>query len=320
MTQALLLHHLIMEQSELLGFDGCGISEADFLPGDAEKMEQWLAENRHGSMSYLERNKEKRYDPRLLVEHTRTIVTVLQNYFPAEQPPEKDNYKISKYALGKDYHFVIKEKLRKLQAAIEEVTGPLPNARAFTDSAPILDRAWAAKSGLGFIGKHSCLIHPRKGSWFFIGHLFLDVEVPAHQQKVNEYCGTCRRCIDACPTGAITEAHRLDARRCISYLTIEYRGELPKELQSKFRDYIFGCDICQDVCPWNRFAKPHNEPLFAMMDELKQMRKNDWHNLDKATYKKLFKHSAVERTRFDGLKRNIDFLRNSEDNTNPNDS
>ncbi len=320
MTQALRLHHLILEQSELLGFDGCGISEADFLPGDAEKMEQWLAENRHGSMSYLERNKEKRYDPRLLVEHTRTIVTVLQNYFPAEQPLEEDNYKISKYALGKDYHFVIKEKLRKLQAAIEEVTGPLPNARAFTDSAPILDRAWAAKSGLGFIGKNSCLIHPRKGSWFFIGHLFLDVEVQAHRQKVNEYCGTCRRCIDACPTGAITEAHRLDARRCISYLTIEYRGELPKELQSKFRDYIFGCDICQDVCPWNRFAKPHNEPLFAMMDELKQMRKTDWHNLDKAAYKKLFKHSAVERTRFDGLKRNIDFLRNSEDNTSSNDS
>ncbi len=291
----------------MLGFDDCGISEAVFLKEEAQKMEAWLEKGFNGSMSYLERNKEKRYDPRLLVENTKTLVTVLQNYYPPETPPETDNYKISKYALGKDYHYVIKEKLGRMLDAIKAITGPL-EARAFTDSAPILDRAWAAKSGLGFIGKNTCLIHPRKGSWFFIGHLFLPVEVSPTNRTVSEYCGTCRRCIDACPTGALVAPHQLDANRCISYLTIEYRGELPQELRLQFRDYIFGCDICQDVCPWNRFAKPHKEPLFTMLDELKAMRKTNWHELDKPMYKKLFHHSAVERTKYQGLKRNIDFL------------
>lgn len=311
-SQADILQKHLLIQAATLGFDECGISSVQFLEDDAKKMESWLEKGFQGSMTYLERNKEKRYDPRLLVENTKTVVTVLQNYYPSETLTSDDNYKISKYALGKDYHFVVKDKLKKLLESIEIHTGPLPTARYFTDSAPVLDRAWAEKSGLGFIGKNTCLIHPRKGSWFFIGHLFLPVEVTVSRNTVTDYCGTCRRCIDACPTGALVAAHELDARKCISYLTIEYRGALPQELKPKFNNYIFGCDICQDVCPWNRFAKPHQEPLFVLSEELKSMRKNDWHNLNKDQFKKLFQHSAVERTRFEGLKRNIAFLNDSD--------
>ncbi len=306
------LHEFIIKEAQALGFDDCGISKAVFLPEHAQLMEQWLEKDFHGEMSYLERNKEKRYDPRQLVENTKTIITVLQNYFPAETPSEEENYKISKYALGKDYHDVLREKLRRLLQSIETVAGQL-EARVFTDSAPVLDRAWAEKSGLGFIGKNTCLIHPRKGSFFFVGHIFLPVAIEEARQTVSDYCGTCRRCIDACPTGALVEAHQLDARKCISYLTIEYRGKMPANLKQNFNNYIFGCDICQDVCPWNRFAKPHQEPLFALSEELKNMKKEDWHKLDKEKFKKLFRGSAVERTRFEGLKRNIEFLKNEAD-------
>lgn len=318
-TQADILHNHLIGQATALGFDDCGITAAAYMKEHAEKVESWLEKGFHGSMTYLERNKEKRYDPRLLVEKTKTVVTVLQNYYPTETLAEQDNYKISKYALGKDYHLVLKNKLKEMLQSIEMITGPLPEARVFTDSAPVLDRAWAEKSGLGFIGKNTCLIHPRKGSWFFIGHIFLPVEVTPTHKSVSDYCGTCRRCIDACPTGALVAPHELDARKCISYLTIEYRGALPQELKLKFNNYIFGCDICQDVCPWNRFAKPHQEPLFALSEELKSMRKKDWHTLDKPLFKKLFRHSAVERTRFDGLKRNIDFLQNNNDSSENDD-
>lgn len=299
----------IIEEALRLGFDDGGISHATFLAEDASKMEKWLAEGFQGGMSYLERNKEKRYDPRLLAENTQSVVTVLMNYFPEEKLEETNRFKISKYAYGQDYHLVIRDKLKQLLAFIEASTGQLEGARAFTDSAPVLDRAWAEKSGLGFIGKNTCLIHPRKGSFFFIGHLLIPLKLELIQKEMTDYCGTCRRCIDACPTGALVEAHRLDARKCISYLTIEHRGPLPDALKLHFNDWIFGCDICQDVCPWNRFAKPHQEPRFRLSDQLKKMTKADWQQLDKPTFNELFKDSAVKRTKFEGLKRNIEFLK-----------
>jgi epoxyqueuosine reductase len=313
--QAISYNHLaeaIIQKALELGFDDCGFSPATILDEDAEKVEKWLADGFHGEMGYMERNREKRYDPRKLVENTKTVISVLFNYFPGEKLVESDNYKIAKYAYGKDYHFVIRERLQELIMFIEEFTGKL-ETRVFTDSAPILDRAWAEKSGLGFIGKNTCLIHPQKGSFFFIGHAFLPVSIQKKNKPVTDYCGTCTRCIDACPTGALTESHRLDARKCISYLTIEHRGDLPEKLKPHFHDWIFGCDICQDVCPWNRFSKPHKEPLFVLSDELKAMRKSDWDNLNKENFDQLFTKSAVKRTKYDGLKRNIRFLKNDKE-------
>ncbi|MDA3942316.1 MAG: tRNA epoxyqueuosine(34) reductase QueG [Bacteroidetes bacterium] len=304
------LSKLIKEAALKLGFDACGIAEATELVEDAALAESWLAKGFQGEMTYMERNKDKRYDPRLLVEQTQSIVSVLYNYFPGEQLPASNNYKISKYAYGMDYHKLIRDKLNELLAFVETHTGKLEQARAFTDSAPILDRAWAQKSNLGFIGKNTCLIHPEKGSFFFIGHLFLPVKLVAEKEEISAYCGSCRRCIDACPTGALVAPHELDARKCIGYLTVEHRSDLPQKLRPAFDDWIFGCDICQDVCPWNRFSKPHKEPLFVLSDELKKMRKSDWEELDKTKFNELFKGSAVKRTKFDGLKRNIEFLKN----------
>lgn len=301
------LSDFIISKAHELGFDECGIAPARFLEKHAGKMEHWLKAGYHADMGYLERNKDKRYNPSLLVENTRSVVSVLFNYFPEKKLPEAGNYKLAKYAYGKDYHHVIRQRLQTLLAAIEIHTGKL-EARVFTDSAPVLDRAWAEECGLGFIGKNTCLIHPRKGSFFFIGHLYLPLELEKRAQTITDYCGTCTRCIDACPTGAIIGPHTLDANRCISYLTIEHRGELPTQLREKFSNYIFGCDICQDVCPWNRFSKPHNEPMFEPSEQLLKMQKQDWQKLNKEEYKTLFKNSAVERTRFDGLMRNIRFL------------
>lgn len=306
------IRKLILDQAKVLGFDEVGISTATHLAQHSEYMEAWLKKGYQGTMGYLERNREKRYDPRQLLEGTKSIVTVLQNYFQDVDPATSDNFRIAKYALGKDYHQVIRHKLRLMLRAIEAETGPL-NARAFTDSAPVLDRAWAEKAGLGFIGKNTCLIHPRKGSYFFVGHLFLPLELEEKREQVSDYCGTCRRCIDACPTGALVAPHELDANKCISYLTIEYRGKLPVDLRNKFSGYIFGCDICQDVCPWNRFAQPHNEPLFAMHDELKNMRRSQWLKLDEQRFNELFADSAIQRTGFNGLKRNINFVAGLDD-------
>lgn len=301
------LKEMIRQASLELGFDDCGFSRAEALPQNAEWMEQWLEKGFQGEMSYLERNKEKRYDPRLLVENTLTVVTFLYNYFPAEELVSSDGYKISKYAYGADYHQLIRDKLLLLLQKIEVHTGPL-QARAFTDSAPVLDRAWAEKCGLGFIGKNTCLIHPRKGSFFFIGHLFLPIDLEADETSVTDYCGTCRRCIDACPTGALVQAHELDAQRCISYLTIEYRGELPAELKPRFKDWIFGCDICQDVCPWNLKSEPHDEPGFKPKTELLALEADEWHTMEKPLFNELFRKSAVKRTGFEGLKRNLRFI------------
>lgn len=301
------LSNLIKSRAKELDFFDCGISKAEFLPKEAVKMEEWLLRGNNAEMSYLERNKEKRYNPTLLVDNAKSVITVLYNYFPKKELSHTNNYKISKYAYGKDYHYIIKEKLTQLLNVIEENT-KVENARVFTDSAPILDRSWARKSGLGYIGKNTLLINRKGGSFFFIGHIIIDVELQ-YEKSVDpvSYCGSCTKCIDACPTNAIKENY-VDARSCISYLTIEHRGELPQSLAGNFNNMIFGCDICQDVCPWNRFSSPHNEPLFEPSEELLSMNKQNFDNLDKPHFKKLFKNTAVMRTGYKGLVRNIDFV------------
>ena len=297
----------IITQAKEMGFFDCGISKAEHLNEDKEKMELWLSGRNNGEMSYLERNKEKRYNPQLLVENAKSVITVLYNYYPKNRLEQKDNYKISKYAYGKDYHYVIKEKLGQLLNLIQTKTGS-QNARIFVDSAPVLDRAWAKKSGLGFIGKNTLLINKKGGSFFFIGHIIIDLELHYKDQPdPKSYCGSCTSCVDACPTDAIKDKY-VDARSCLSYLTIEYNGPLPQDQKENFHDWIFGCYICQDVCPWNRFASPHNEPLFQPQEDLLKMNKASWKEMDKTLFNKLFKGSAVQRTRYKGLRRNIDFL------------
>jgi len=271
-------------------------------------VEQWLEEGREGEMGYLTRNKEKRYDPRLLVEGTKSIVTVLYNYFPKQQISDGDKFKIAKYAYGADYHEVLKNKMRLLLERIESQTGKLENTRAFVDSAPVLDRAWAVRCGLGFIGKNTTLIQPKKGSFFFIGHLFLPIELAETGQPMANHCGRCTKCIDACPTGALESPFHIDARRCISYLTIEYKGSLEGHDPKTFKGWMYGCDICQDVCPYNKFSLPNMEPEFQPSEQLFAMCENDWKNLTKVDFDALFKHSAMQRAGYEGLKRNIDFI------------
>ncbi len=302
------LNDYIIGQAKNLGFYDCGVSRAEELSSDKEFMEWWIEHGYHGDMAYLEKNKEKRYNPQKLVENARSVITVLYNYYPNKTLNQYDNYKFSKYAYGTDYHYVIKDKLRKLCSIIEEKTGN-HNSRVFVDSAPVLDRAWARKSGLGFIGKNTMLINKKGGSFFFIGHIITELELH-YERSVDpkNYCGKCTKCIDSCPTNAIGDNY-VDSNRCLSYLTIEYRGELDKSQKENFQEWIYGCDVCQDVCPWNRFSKPHQEPLFEPSDLLLNMVKSDWDNMDKPTYRKLFTGSAVNRTRYKGLKRNIEFLR-----------
>ena len=295
----------IITQAEKLGFDACGIAKADFLKDDAERMEQWLDKGCHGEMDYLNRNKEKRYDPRLLNEGTKTVVSVLYNYFPKQTLPADDNFKIAKYAYGNDYHDVVKQKLRQLLAQIETLTGKLENTRIFVDSAPVLERAWAVRCGLGFIGKNTCLIHPKKGSFLFIGQILLPIDMEPVGNIIPNHCGRCTRCLDACPTGALKAPFQLDARKCISYLTIEYKGDF-NSADTRFNDWIYGCDICQDVCPYNRFSLPNQEKDFQPSERLLAMRKTDWQHLDESQFKELFGNSAVKRAGFEGLKRNID--------------
>ena len=297
----------IITQAEKLGFDACGVAKADFLEDDAEKVEKWLSENCHGEMDYLTRNKEKRYDPRLLNEGTKTVVSVLCNYYPKQILTSDNNYKISKYAYGDNYHEVVKQKLRQLLEKIELLIGKLENTRIFVDSAPVLERAWAVRCGLGFIGKNTCLIHPKKGSFFFIGQLLLPVETEPVGKIIPNHCGRCTRCLDACPTGALKAPFQLDARKCISYLTIEYKGDL-SQTDANFSDWIYGCDICQDVCPYNRFSLPNCEEKFQPSEKLLALRKTDWQNLDENHFKELFGKSAVKRAGFEGLKRNIENL------------
>lgn len=298
----------IKEQAYLLGFDFVGISKAGFLEEDAPKLEKWLKAELHGKMQYMENHFEKRLDPKKLVEGSKSVISLLYNYSTDVKQKDTSSPKISKYAFGEDYHYVVKEKLKLLFEKIEDEIGNV-EGRMFVDSAPVLDRAWARKSGLGWIGKNGMLITKQYGSEFFIAELILDLELEV-DGPINDYCGTCTKCIDACPTEAILPNRELDAKRCISYLTIELKEDtFAEEFKGSMDNWMFGCDVCQDVCPWNRFSKSHNEPRFIPHNDLLEMTKRDWEGLEKEKFNGLFKKSAVKRTKFEGLKRNIDFLK-----------
>ena len=296
----------IKTEAKRLGFLSCGISKAGFLEEEAPRLERWLNKNMHGQMHYMENYFDKRLDPTKLVEDSKSVISLLLNYFPEDTQTDA-SFKISKYAYGTDYHFVIKDKLKQLLHFIQENIGDV-HGRAFVDSAPVLDKAWAAKSGLGWIGKNSNLLTQQVGSFYFIAELIVGLDLEYDLPTTN-HCGTCTACIDACPTQAITEPYVVDGSKCISYFTIELKESIPTEFKDKMDDWMFGCDVCQDVCPWNRFSKPHKEPLFNPHPELLSMTKKDWKDITEDVFKKVFKDSAVKRTKFSGLKRNIDFLK-----------
>ncbi len=296
---------LIKDEAKRLGFLSCGISKAEFLEKEAPRLEEFLNENRHGEMRWMENNFDKRLDPTKLVEGSKSVISLLLNYYPEEKQKE-GSYKISKYAYGRDYHFVIKDKLKQLLQFMRDEIGEV-DGRAFVDSAPVMDKVWAAKSGLGWIGKHSNLLSKQTGSFYFIAELIVDLELE-YDTPVTDHCGSCTACIDACPTDAIVAPYKVDGSKCISYFTIELKDELPNSYKNHFEDWMFGCDICQDVCPWNRFSKPHNEPLFNPHPQLLEKDKKGWEELTKETFNEIFRKSAVKRTKFEGLKRNIRFL------------
>lgn len=289
-----------------LGFSFCGISKAEFLREEAPRLEEWLRRGYQGKMSYLENYYDKRLDPTLLVPGAKSVVSLLYNYYPEKDLGEAAEYKVAKYAYGEDYHFVIKDKLRIFMDEIQQKTGDI-HGRAFVDSAPVMERAWAKKSGAGWIGKNSLLLNREAGSFFFLAELIIDLELE-YDGPVKDYCGTCTACIDACPTSAITEPYVVDGSKCISYFTIELKDEIPSDVKGQFQNWIFGCDICQDVCPWNRFSKPHHEPRLAPSDDFKNMTTDDWKDLTEEVFQNIFKDSPLKRTKFEGLKRNVKFL------------
>jgi len=297
----------IKKEATRLGFDACGISKAEFLEKEAPRLESWLNNNFQGKMHYMENHFDKRLDPTLLVPGSKSVISLLYNYYPQEIQ-DKNSYHISKYAYGEDYHHVIKKKLNEMVDSMQQVMGRF-NARVFTDSAPIMERAWAQKSGLGWMGKHSLLISKYRGSFFFLAEIILDIELDYDSPFKTDHCGNCTRCIDACPTEAILPNSTVDGSKCISYFTIELKEEIPKEHKNSFDNWAFGCDICQDVCPWNRFSKPHQEEKFKPDDRLIHFEKNEWEEITEDVFKEIFKRSAVKRTKFDGFKRNIRFLK-----------
>jgi epoxyqueuosine reductase len=297
----------IKEEAKRLGFSACGISKAEFLKDEAPRLEQWLSKNFHGEMHYMANHFDKRLDPGLLVPGAKSVISLLYNYYPEAQQ-HKSSYQISKYAYGEDYHHVIKDKLKEMVASMQDLIGDF-HARVFTDSAPIMERAWAQKSGLGWIGKHSLLITKSKGSFFFLAEIILDLELLYDGAFKTDHCGSCTRCIDACPTQAILPNNTIDGSKCISYFTIELKDEIPNQFKNHFEDWMFGCDICQDVCPWNRFSEPNKEARFKPDDRLLNYNKNDWQEITKDVFQDIFRRSAVKRTKFEGLKRNINFLK-----------
>ncbi|MFD2035863.1 tRNA epoxyqueuosine(34) reductase QueG [Belliella marina] len=300
---------IIKTQAKNLGFEFCGISKAGFLEEEAPRLEAWLNQNYHGQMGYLANNFDKRLDPTKLVEGAKTVVSLIYNYAPPKKiTTNPKDYKIAKYAYGKDYHFVIKDKLKDLLQKLNEEIGEI-GGRAFVDSAPVMERQWAKKSGLGWTGKNSLLLNRQMGSFFFIAELIIDLEVSPDTPMTKDYCGSCTKCIDACPTDAIVQPGVVDGSKCISYFTIELKDQIPTEVKGKFENWIFGCDICQDVCPWNRFSKPHQEPDFLPHPELEGFSGKDWEEITQETFNKVFQKSAVKRTKLEGLKRNIAFLK-----------
>jgi len=297
----------IKTEAKRLGFLSCGISKAEFLEEEAPRLESWLHQNKHGKMHYMENHFDKRLDPSLLVEGSKSVISLTYNYYIDKLQQDPNAPKISKYAYGLDYHYVIKDKLNQLLEFIKEEIGDV-HGRAFVDSAPIMEKAWAKKSGLGWIGKNSNLITQKVGSFYFISELIVDLDLEV-DHAVTDHCGSCTACIDACPTEAITEPFQVDGSKCISYFTIELKDNIPNEMKGKLDHWAFGCDVCQDVCPWNRFSKQHSEPLFNPKPELLSMTKNDWEEITQETFNKVFKKSAVKRTKYTGLKRNIKFLK-----------
>jgi len=302
------VHSVWIKQEALrLGFDSCGIAKARFLEEDAPRLESWLRNNFHGQMHYMENHFDKRLDPSKLVPGAKSVISLLYNYFPEESQRET-SYKISKYAYGEDYHHVIKEKLFGLLETMKSKLGNF-HARVFTDSAPVMERSWARESGLGWTGKHSLLISKEKGSYFFLAEIILDLELKYDEPFKTDHCGTCTKCIDACPTRAILPNNTIDGSKCISYFTIELKDEIPNSFKGQFDDWMFGCDICQDVCPWNRFSVPHQEDRFKPDPELLKKNKEEWEALTEEAFHNLFKNSAVQRTKYAGLMRNISFLK-----------
>tara|TARA_B100001079_G_scaffold166637_1_gene142998 strand:- start:1314 stop:2231 length:918 start_codon:yes stop_codon:yes gene_type:complete len=294
---------LVKRIAKEIGFSSCGISKARFLHEEEKKFENWLKQGYQGSMSYLERNFDKRLDPTKLVPGAKSVISLSYNYFPPKKLISENNFIISKYAYGRDYHKVLRNKLKKLFTKIRDKIGEV-EGRVFVDSAPIHERAWAKLSGVGWIGKNSLLINKNQGSYFFLAEIICDLDLEYDEPVLNR-CGNCTRCIDACPTDAITKAQVIDANKCISYLTIENKEKIPKELRGSINNSIFGCDICQDVCPWNKKSVPHNEKEFIPKKELRDLKKKDWIELTEDTFNKIFEGSAVKRTKFQGLKRNI---------------
>ena len=299
------LHRFIKDQALRLGFEACGFSEAVPLESYREEYLSYLSNMHHGTMKYMEQNIDKRLDPTLLVDGAKSVIAVLYNYYTPDVEADR-KYKVSMYARGIDYHYILKEKLRQLADKITENYGPF-SYRIFVDSAPVMDKVWAQKSGLGWIGKNSCLIHPAGGSYYFIGEIVCDLDLPA-DAPVEERCGTCTRCIYACPTKAITAPGKVDASRCISYLTIEHKGDINPELKEYFNDYIFGCDICQMVCPWNRFAKPHKEQLFNTIEEVKAIENDGLNAVSSSLFKNALRSSPLARAGTKKMRRNIQYI------------
>ena len=288
-----------------LGFISCGISKSGFLQDEIGRFENWLKNNYHGKMTYMERNFDKRLDTTKLVEGSKSVISLLYNYYPSKKLNDQNNFKISKYAYGKDYHFIIKNKLKTLLNEMRNEIGDI-DGKVFVDSAPILERAWAKKSGLGWIGKNTNLISKKTGSFFFIAEIIVDLELN-YDNETKDYCGSCTACLDACPTDALYEPYKIDASKCISYFTIELKEQFSSELKEDFNDWIFGCDICQDVCPWNKFSKPNNEPLFQPHEDLEHYKKKDWIEMTDEVFNVVFKESPLKRTKYKGLKRNINY-------------
>ncbi len=297
---------LIKAEALRLGFLFCGIAKAEFLEEEAPRLENWLKENKHGEMQYMENYFDKRLDPRKLVDGAKSVISLSLNYFTEHNQSDKEAPKISKYAYGTDYHFVLKKKLKELLHFIQTEIGEV-NGRAFVDSAPVMDKVWAKKSGLGWIGKHSNLLSKQTGSYYFLAELIVDIELE-YDHPVADHCGTCTQCIDACPTEAIVAPYVVDGSKCISYLTIELKNNIPSEFAGKMDNWMFGCDVCQDVCPWNKFSLPHTEPAFSPNPELLTMNKKEWEEITEDIFQEIFKNSAVKRTKFSGIKRNIAFL------------
>ncbi|NUQ25693.1 MAG: tRNA epoxyqueuosine(34) reductase QueG [Saprospiraceae bacterium] len=298
---------LIRDEAQRLGFSFIGFARAQRLDEEARRLEAWLHKGYHGEMHYMANHFDKRVDPRLLVDGAKSVVSLLYNYYTPQTQNDAEAPKISRYAYGEDYHFVLKRKLKSLLDFIRDTVGEV-NGRCFVDSAPVLERDWARRSGIGWTGRHTLLINPRAGSYLFLAELILDLEL-AYDHPIKDYCGTCTRCIDACPTEAISpQGYIVDGSKCISYLTIELKNELPKDYQDKMDNWMFGCDVCQEVCPWNRFSKPHREPAFEPHPDLLSMSKREWEDITEEVFNAIFRHSAVKRTKFAGLKRNILFI------------